>query len=161
MSKRKQKNAVAALPTDAKPIALAYDTEMLDDRAIKWLAGGHRGLSSNAMFSAITGVDTGKGALPSDAWDFARCVRLLVECPHFRDHMDRVAAISGNWANLVEHWDILEVVLRSEWATLFDASVTKRDSRIEHSEHPALTYHVLKLVLGRVKGPVETYDLAA
>ena len=155
---------MAKKKTTQAPAPMVGADELIDLNAVRWLANGNRGISSNTLFMAITGVDTagrsGHYDTPSDAWDFARCARLLVVCPQFRPHMDRVAALNKTWATLVAHWELLETALRAEWPALFVVGEYERPEK-----HPEVTYAILKLLLKRVEranaAGDKTYALAA
>lgn len=80
-----------------------------------WLRGPDTGLSSMAMLSKLTGVETrDKKAIPRDSSDFGRCLGLLAAAPEFRDRMNEVATISPEWSAVVEHWAELETLYHSE-----------------------------------------------
>jgi hypothetical protein len=86
-------------------------TPALSEAATKWLAHGSRGISSNTMFSVLTGVDALRDWRPShphDPADFDRCLRLLAEVPELRHKLPKMAEQSPEWAALVERWDEIE-----------------------------------------------------
>ena len=85
---------------------------------IQWLANGRRGLSSEVVFSWLTGVNcfvhyhcNSQAQHPLDASDFERCVNLLNQCPTLRPHLAALAELSGVWAGLVSAWSMLEACL--------------------------------------------------
>ncbi|GAB7082343.1 hypothetical protein [Megalodesulfovibrio paquesii] len=93
--------------------------------AIQWLANGERGLSSNALFTRLTGVDAlGRDKKwwrfhPLDPADFRRCVLLLETVPGFREKLPLMCDVSPQWAALVAHWEELEALLVDEYPTGF------------------------------------------
>lgn len=137
------------------------DMALIDENAVRWLANGNRGISSNTLFEKITGMSCGRHDdhldAPSDAWDLARCMRLVVVCPQFRPLIHRVRTVNRRWGIVVENWDILEAILRVEWPALFDAANEKYDRDIEH---PKATYRVMRLLFDRGTAN-ETFGLAA
>lgn len=95
----------------------------LDSGLIEWLAHGERGVSSNTMFTFITGVPANRDeyyGVPHDPGDLRRC-RLLCEAGLFiqRD-LDKMKAVSPQWCAIVEHWDELCALMDEEspnWRT--------------------------------------------
>lgn len=83
----------------------------LSQKAIVWLASGSRGISSNTMFSHLTGIDAldGYGGdVPHDPDDLDRCLALLKSVPELRAQLPRMAEVSPQWAALVNRWDEVE-----------------------------------------------------
>lgn len=76
--------------------------------ATKWLASGERGMSSEAMFTHLTGVkcgdDWGFDSIPYDPSDFRRCQLLLEQVPELHPIFPRMAEVSPKWAALVQAW---------------------------------------------------------
>jgi hypothetical protein len=82
----------------------------LSQAAARWLAGGHRGTSSNAIFSHLTGVDaTGSWGFdtPHDPADFRRCRLLLEQVPELAPRLPEMKSVSPAWACLVDQWDTI------------------------------------------------------
>lgn len=81
----------------------------LGKAAIEWLACGHRGLSSNTLFTFLTGVSAEKENdghnYPHDPDDLSRCRRLLETCPDLVSCLPRVAAAGPEWRVLIQRWD--------------------------------------------------------
>jgi hypothetical protein len=82
----------------------------LSDNAIRWLATGERGLSSDTLFTFTTGVgaedeDRGYHGYPHDPDDLRRCRLLLDACPDLVSCLPRVAAAGPEWSALVARWD--------------------------------------------------------
>lgn len=86
----------------------------------RWLASGHRGISSEAIVSHLTGVpiggSSGFGTYPYDPSDFNRCHELLTQCPELRLELHRMAELGPVWAALVERWDNLTRLFLAEVA---------------------------------------------
>lgn len=85
--------------------------------AIRWLANGRRGTSSNTIFTHLTGVnalDGFGGSHPHDPADLCRCIRLLEACPELWERFDQMATVTPVWARLVTHWHELAQMLDAE-----------------------------------------------
>lgn len=85
---------------------------------VQWLANGRRGLSSEVVFSWLTGVVCWKSLHPDrttfhplDAGDFERCIMLMNQCPTLRPCIPALAELSPIWAGFVSAWTMLEVLL--------------------------------------------------
>lgn len=79
----------------------------LSDAAVRWLASGERGNSSETMFTHLTGVDANRGSKnshPYDPSDLRRCMLLLDEVPELRGEFYRMATVSPAWSGLVRNW---------------------------------------------------------
>lgn len=80
----------------------------LSEAATRWLANGHRGVSSNTIFSHLTGIDAlgdwGKDH-PHDTADFRRCRLLLEQVPELVPLFPKMADVSEAWKDLVYLWD--------------------------------------------------------
>lgn len=90
---------------------------MVSENAIRWLAEGERGISSNAIFEVLTGYKaTGRWGLghPRDPDDFRRCELLLSAVPDLRDEMHNMVNVSPVWANLVRDWDKIKGMILEE-----------------------------------------------
>lgn len=75
--------------------------------AVKWLAHGERGVSSNAIFTYLTGVDASRDSglgHPHDPADFRRCRLLLEQVPELQQRLPGMSGASTAWANLVAKW---------------------------------------------------------
>lgn len=89
----------------------------LSDNAIRWLANGERGVSSNTIFTHLTGIDALYGWDPShphDPDDLYRCRLLLQQVPELRARLHEMATCSPVWARLVAHWDELCELMDAE-----------------------------------------------
>lgn len=77
----------------------------LAEDAIRWLAVGRQGTSSQTIFQRLTGVRlVSEYHHPVDANDFGRCRRLLEEVPAFADRMEEIASLSPVWRRLADEW---------------------------------------------------------
>lgn len=87
------------------------------DRALTWLSGRDRGISSEAICRHMLGLprDTMWGLDdPWDPADLGRCIRLLDLIPEWRPRLREMAGHSPRWAALVGAWDELEALYREE-----------------------------------------------
>lgn len=87
-----------------------------------WLARGERGLSSEAIVSAVTGEQVSRypspgSDYPHDPADLRRCVQLIEQHPLlafvFKDAMRAHGPV---WAALIDVWDELAETLAAEMA---------------------------------------------
>lgn len=88
--------------------------------AVEWLRSGERGLSSEAIFLHLTGLDVGEEGdrrpYPLDPADLRRCVLLLDAVPEFAARLDEMRTASTTWSRLVDVWPELVAMLREEMA---------------------------------------------
>jgi len=91
------------------------------DRANAWIVGRDTGMSSQAMWAVMMGVETdGSSPHPRDAADLGRCIRLLEAVPEWRPRLKEMALVNGYWAALVAHWDELEALYaEGDWAAVY------------------------------------------
>lgn len=99
--------------------ARGYD---LSEQAIRWLACGRRGRSSNAIFKRLTGFpkylmfegaeDTNPH--PNDPADFVRCRLLLEQVPEFAPRIGEMADVSPVWGRLIGAWGELCALMDEE-----------------------------------------------
>ena len=83
--------------------------------AQKWLIKGDRGISSETMFGAITGLYINESKYPpSDPSDFYRCYKLIKEVPEFKSGLYKVSKISKTWENIINNWDKLSKLLEQQ-----------------------------------------------
>lgn len=85
----------------------------MERKILNWFGTGEVGASSRAMALAALGLPNDKSH-PCDPSDFNRCLLLLKAVPEICNHMDRVAAISTIWANLVAKWSEVEQCFLAE-----------------------------------------------
>ncbi len=92
-------------------IAQKVVTPNLSSAAQAWLANGRRGISSDTMFTVLTGLDALGDSSPShprDPDDFDRCLALLHAVPELRPKLPLMAKSSPAWAALIANWDQIE-----------------------------------------------------
>ena len=92
-----------------------------------WLKFGDRGISSEKIFSVLTGITILKdswdkfGTHPSDPSDFNRCSKLVKSIPELKTKLYKMKKESVVWAKIIDNWDKLEKMLeetvRQEQAT--------------------------------------------
>ena len=99
----------------------------LGERAIAWLGGYDRGSSSEALFACTTGFhgfeptrQFDSAALPRDADDFGRCVRLASDVPEVARGLTRAMALSRSWEILICQWTKLVVLFAKNDKSLQD-----------------------------------------
>lgn len=102
--------------TRARRATRARERYSLPRGAAEWLRTGERGISSEAIFSHLTGIPIGGHRLdpPSDPSDLRRCRLLLHAVPAFRARLRKMAEISPAWAALVARWDELCALMDAE-----------------------------------------------
>ncbi|MEJ6002745.1 hypothetical protein [Paucibacter soli] len=96
----------------------------LKPEAVRWLAHGHRGVSSNTLFALIygiqTGVDEGSRMAPADSGDFRRCRLMADDIPGARQRILGITDIRAigyqrdRILTVVKHWDALCALMDSE-----------------------------------------------
>lgn len=89
----------------------------VDLDAVKWLAHGERGLSSETIFTHLTGVNAVGDSHrwhPSDPGDLGRCRRLLEQVSALRPAFPRMKEVSNVWGRLVDEWTALCTLMDSE-----------------------------------------------
>lgn len=114
----------------------------LSQAAVRWLASGERGVSSNTIFQWLTGIDALSGERmyhPYDPTDFRRCRLLLEQVPELQPHFYRMREVSQQWSNLVDQWGAICAAMDEEvpdW----------RDGRGGIAKK---TYDLIKAAIGR------------
>lgn len=79
---------------------------------------GDRGISSETIFGAITGLNLNSSKYPpADPSDFYRCYKLIKAVPEWKTELYKVAELSNTWKNVVDNWDKLSELLEEqiEW----------------------------------------------
>lgn len=85
--------------------------------ALSWLEYGQRGVSSETIFGAITGIWLDDLRYPpSDPDDFNRCSMLIKAVPEWKEKLHLVAKLSKEWEIVVQNWDKLEKLLEEHKA---------------------------------------------
>jgi hypothetical protein len=82
----------------------------LNEEAVRWLAVGEHGSSSNALFFRLTGIkpqdmDGDELAHPHDPDDLSRCRLLLEQVPELSARIGEMSGVSAEWAVLTSKWD--------------------------------------------------------
>lgn len=87
----------------------------MNNNVIEWIHGGERGTSSNTIVEFMEGLPPGTmsgnscfGNHPHDPSDLARCIKLLIHVPEYRDRLSEMKAVSKVWSALVDNWQELE-----------------------------------------------------
>lgn len=75
---------------------------------LDWLASGDTGISSETMFSAITGIPVSRYDVPKDIADIGRCVRMLRKLPDLRTQLHKVIEKHKEWMPYIDCWRELE-----------------------------------------------------
>lgn len=95
----------------------------ISSAALDWLSHGSRGISSNTIFSHVTGLDVLHGTAashPHDPADFRRCRLLLDQVTEVAVGFHKMRTLTPTWAALVDHWDELCQIMDKEtprWKT--------------------------------------------
>lgn len=85
----------------------SYAHPDLSKQAVLWLAHGERGLSSETIFTLVTGVrclEDDDMSVPHDTGDFRRCQRLLEQCPEIASNFTQVMSKQEGWGKIVQYW---------------------------------------------------------
>lgn len=133
LRKQLEAGAIASTMTENPGLSLA---------AIKWLASGERGISSNTIFTRLTGIDALEGwggGHPYDPSDFRRCQLLLEALPELVPLFPKMADVSNEWKDLVYLWaDIVKAMDEESpnWRKNFNV-------------YPNRAYTLIKRAIGR------------
>jgi len=88
----------------------------LSDAAVKWLAQGERGASSNSMFDNLLRKKARADKdHPHDTSDFRRCRLLVEQVPEIKALLPEMARVSPEWASLVAAWDHICAAMDNEF----------------------------------------------
>lgn len=121
--------------------------EGLSPGAIKWMAVGERGASSEALFTWLSGVNITRGSMdgvahtdhPRDPADFRRCRLMLEACPELAAQLNEAAGMSLEWSVLIQLW-----------GTICDTMDAEAPDWREATSQPAPnTYQLIKMAIGR------------
>lgn len=97
-----------------KPFLGKLPRETSDGDADAWIANGDTGVSSETIWSVLTGHPVRSTGVPFDPSDFGRCYRLLKVMPSWRGRLSEVVAKHPRWSTLVAHWDELTALYEEE-----------------------------------------------
>jgi hypothetical protein len=111
---------------------------ILSKEALEWLQNGEQGISSNAIFTHLTGVKISGWNLapPGYPEDLIRCRLLLNKVPEFQKRFHEMKSLSDEWATMVEHWDELCLMMNREspmWSSFssFTGTFPKTSKRMK------------------------------
>lgn len=112
------------------PSAAPVVTFEIPTAAVEWLRTEERGISSEAIFTKMTGLPIGTwpevACAPSDPSDLRRCRVLLEYAPEWAARLSEMADVSRQWASLLPHWRNLCALMDEEAPHWRDAD---RDER--------------------------------
>lgn len=87
----------------------------------EWQSTGDVGISSATLASIACGLKKNiyghHFGAPHDAADFRRCVALVEQIPEIRDSFDKVAKRVPAFKGILNEWDSLVALLKSEMKT--------------------------------------------
>ncbi len=87
----------------------------IPESAQEWLLKGDRGISSETIFGAITGLVINSSKYPpADPSDFYRCYKLINAVPEWKSELHKVAELSKTWKNVIDNWDKLSELLEEQ-----------------------------------------------
>jgi hypothetical protein len=90
----------------------------IPETAQEWLLKGDRGISSETIFGAITGLWINRSKYPpADPSDFYRSYKLIQQVPEWKVELHKVSELSKTWKNVIDNWDKLSELLEEqiEW----------------------------------------------
>lgn len=91
-----------------------------DSEYIAWLRCGDTGISSETIWSVMTGLPVKNADIPYDPPDFGRCYRLLEKFPEWKERLPEVAIKYPKWHPFVGNWDKMTTLykrdLHSGWS---------------------------------------------
>lgn len=85
--------------------------------AAEWLGAGERGISSETIFSHLTGLDVlrnHRGGHPHDPDDWRCCELLLEAVPALRESFARMREQGAVWSALVDRWADIRATMDAE-----------------------------------------------
>ncbi|EEZ5727260.1 hypothetical protein GTP92_10210 [Escherichia coli] len=90
-------------------------------KVLKWQSTGDVGISSATLASIACGLKNNiyghHFGAPHDVADFRRCVALVEQIPEIRDSFDKVAKRVPAFKGILNEWDSLVALLKSEMKT--------------------------------------------
>ena len=90
----------------------------IPETAQEWLLKGDRGISSETIFGAVTGLWINSSKYPpADPGDFYRCYKLIKQVPEWKEELHKVSELSKTWKNVIDNWEKLSELLEEqiEW----------------------------------------------
>lgn len=93
------------------------DRRSYDDDLVLWLAGGERGISSDTIVMALTGLKMDRrfrAGYPSDPDDLRRCLLLLERVPALKGRFYEMQTVSPEWNGLTIYWAELTEMFEKE-----------------------------------------------
>jgi hypothetical protein len=143
----------------------------LPPEAVRWLANGRRGVSSNSFISAVYGIDAvrdGHRDAPHDPSDFRRC-RLMVDAiPGAKEQLLSLVDIQAYprprlaMLKVVENWELMCAVMDAEvpeWRDPPRDSSSPRLYRFMQQLWAEVDAHLATLPEDERTGPVQGRDL--
>lgn len=108
----------------------------LKDRVADWRDNGDIGISSEVMMRHLRGVRLLDKSHPLDLSDFRSCVLLLDRLPEFSamSELARLSDLSPQWAAIVQNWDALMTLWRSESGPDLDPEWLAPKTRLKLSQ---------------------------
>ena len=85
--------------------------------AIAWIANGDTGISSQTIWSVMTGRSVRSTGFPHDPSDFGRCYRLLKIMPSWRARLPEVSTRFPQWKEFIRAWNELTMLYEEELPT--------------------------------------------
>jgi len=97
--------------------------EKLERENLKWwIENGEQGTSSKTMVKYLsTSIEyyVKHECHPHDPDDFRRCHLLMEAVPQFKSKIRRMKSVSKTWSNLIDNWDKLTKMLKSEEIAMY------------------------------------------
>lgn len=127
--------ALADLRKRLEPSALQGIEERLTrfPGAARWLAVGERGMSSEALFTRLSGIEVDDDAShlhPADPDDFRRCRLMLESVPALASRLQIASDLSATWAALIAAWPELCGLMDEESPDWRSPTRTSRANRL-------------------------------
>jgi len=85
----------------------------VEKRAAEWIVSGDTGVSSEAIWAVMMGVNAEWASVPWDSEDFGRCLRLIEKIPEWKKRLPEVVEKHSSWKGVVRFWDEIETRYRT------------------------------------------------
>lgn len=108
------KNALCPMCGSKKTLCGAQPKAVADGDVAAWIKNGDTGISSETIWSVLSGCPVARTGFPLDPADFGRCYRLLKAMPGWRARLGEVADKYPEWRPLVDAWDELTTLYEEE-----------------------------------------------